>query len=143
MKHSPPGLRLPDEATIMQQTNLCQNPNIVKLRAFKRYKRPRTARDRKKKGTKKNKQKWPERDRFYLEYCPHGDMATLLKRYRHFARFFPESFIWHVFHGLANAVFDLRYGRYTFPKRKEKSPSSADCEIVHFDLKPENGKCAS
>ena len=129
----------------MQQTNRLQNQNILKLRAFKRYRRPAPA-EGPTTRTNKMRVKMHERDRFYLEYCPHGDLATLLKRYRHFARFFPESFIWHVFYGLANAVFDLRYGRYYFPeleRRTTEKPNSADCEIVHFDIKPQNGKCAS
>ena len=47
----------------------------------------------------------------------------------------PESFVWHVFHSLANALYFFRYG--TNDTTSIEVGLAWD-RIVHGDLKPEN-----
>ena len=70
------------------------------------------------------------RCRFYLEYCPHGDLHSLLHRYIRAGQYLPEPFLWHVFHGLAKAAKVMANTRDSFN-------TAEDC-VVHFDIKHEN-----
>ncbi|KAL8733023.1 MAG: hypothetical protein Q9166_002421 [cf. Caloplaca sp. 2 TL-2023] len=68
----------------------------------------------------------------YMEYCQNGDLHKLLAYYRDKRAFMPEAFIWHAFLNLAQACQSLKDLPlpYTNPDRNE---------IVHLDIKPENG----
>ena len=85
--------------------------------------------------------------RIYMEYCPHGDLRRLYKRYRKFrfvrARvridfevlrlsrvYMPEPFLWDVFHHLLEAAVAMRYG--------PTNGRWGGQEIVHRDIKPGN-----
>ncbi|KKY22773.1 putative ca2+ calmodulin-dependent protein kinase [Phaeomoniella chlamydospora] len=113
---------VPTEANIMAQTNSKNNQNIVQLKSFKRYLNW--------KGNPKY--------RFFLEYCPHGDLKTLRYRYRMFGEFLPESFIWHVFHSLARVAVTFKEEEWSTTSEENKESTPEENEVVHFDLKCEN-----
>ncbi|MCJ1398564.1 hypothetical protein MMC11_001764 [Xylographa trunciseda] len=67
------------------------NENIVKLYNYRRF--PDQA-----------------KHRLYMEYASHGDLETLIRRYARWRRYFPEPFLWFVFHQLAKALLILQHG---------------------------------
>ena len=93
-----------------------------------------------------------EGDSFFrscYEFAEHGDLSDIITKYKQHEyglvpqnpRLFadnlsslllPESFIWHVFYNIANALCYCRYGW-----RKSHVRSHWE-EIVHGDLKPQN-----
>lgn len=54
---------VPNEVYVMQRLNLANCPRIVRLLDYKRFPTAQT-------------------HRLYLEYCPHGDLRKLYKRYK-------------------------------------------------------------
>lgn len=87
--------------------------------------------------------------RIYMEYCPHGDLKRLYKRYRKFRcvcpcvgtnfealkvsrLYMPEPFLWSVFHHLVEAAVAMRCG--------PADGGWGDHEIVHRDIKPGNSQ---
>ena len=71
--------------------------------------------------------------RLYLEYCPHGDLFTLAMRYKRWRRYFPEPFLWHLFHQLSKAVLLMQKGN--LPKDEEDPPAPRYQDIVIDRLK--------
>lgn len=109
------------EAAIMKQVNEAEKShfgrykNIVRLRNFKHFPAPN---------------KW----RFYLEYAPYGDLWKLTYLYRSWNAYFPEEFLWHVFHNLAKAAVVMDEGPFTDLETGEQVNRS----ITHYDIKPDN-----
>lgn len=85
--------------------------------------------------------------RIYMEFCPHGDLKRLYRRYRKFRfvcrlvrngfevlnlsrLYMPEPFLWDVFRHLVETAVAMRYG--------PTDGGWAGHEIVHRDIKPGN-----
>ncbi|KAI4242712.1 MAG: hypothetical protein LQ352_007186, partial [Teloschistes flavicans] len=88
----------------------------------------------------------PTQVQLYLGYCDGGDLSSLLRRthYRYnpetrnwdYHRI-PESFIWHVFLQLAEALAYIHHGRDQ--RHPDRKPHDQDWfSVVHRDIKPEN-----
>ncbi|KAL8676114.1 MAG: hypothetical protein Q9186_007337 [Xanthomendoza sp. 1 TL-2023] len=107
-------LRKPAEVVIMEDLKEYPNNGIVRLVGYRRY---------------------PEimAHRLYLEYCQHGDLEDLIDRYREKKQYFPEEFIWDVFHHLVNACKAMDRGP---SPAKQKHPELTT--YVHRDIKLEN-----
>lgn len=102
---------MPVEVKIMRKMQETGCASVVQFIAYKRYLQDRV-------------------HRIYMEYCPHGDLKRLYKRYRKFRLYMPEPFLWDVFHQLVETAVAMRYG-----------PADGrwdDYEIVHLDIKPAN-----
>lgn len=115
--------RLAREAVIMKQLNDAETDtgrsvnHILRLRNFKNLP---TAR------------RW----RFYLEYGEYGDFFTLLYSYMAWNAFFPEEFLWHVFHSFARAAVVMEEGPFT--QLESEKPEPTKWSVTHFDIKPDN-----
>ncbi|MCJ1286838.1 hypothetical protein MMC26_006184 [Xylographa opegraphella] len=85
--------RTPREVLIHRRLSelSADNENIIKLYEYRRFP------DQKK-------------HRLYMEYASHGDLETLIRRYARWRRYFPEPFLWYIFHHLAKAVLILQQG---------------------------------
>lgn len=71
----------------------------------------------------------------YFDYFGGGDLEQLsFQYYRHGARF-PESFLWHIYLQLCEAVAFIHHG-YDH-RRRDKQPEKWQ-KIIHRDLKPAN-----
>ena len=80
----------------------------------------------------------PTRCQIYTEYCDQGDLYKLVGRYMEARRLIPESFIWHIFLQLSEALAYIHYGYHhkigtTIQHHKGSWP-----EIIHADMKPDN-----
>ncbi len=96
-----------------------------------------------------------------MEYCDRGTLRDLILAYKarkkaHLPDFIPESFIWHAFVGLADALGFLATGRsyVSLPLSLAPAPSSSSSStspsppgpgnnpswvpVVHRDIKPDN-----
>ncbi|KAL9124991.1 MAG: hypothetical protein Q9217_005746 [Psora testacea] len=71
----------------------------------------------------------------FYEYCPGGDLGALIDSFREKRRYFPEVFIWHVFHKLAEALAFIHYG---YLKSHPSERPLKWREVVHRDVKPQN-----
>ena len=71
----------------------------------------------------------PGQTAYYMEYCSGGDLYDLIKGYhnKHNLKI-PESFVWHVYLQLAEALAWLQ----------ENNNSPEKFTIVHRDIKPQN-----
>ena len=78
----------------------------------------------------------PDSTVFYLEYCNGGDLAMLGKAYRNHDTDVPESFVWHTYIQLAEALAYIHEG-YNRNSSNRKPPKNWQ-EIVHRDIKPQN-----
>ncbi|KIW92513.1 uncharacterized protein Z519_06360 [Cladophialophora bantiana CBS 173.52] len=82
------------------------------------------------------------RYRFYLEYCPYGNLHHLGRLYRCWNTYLPEVFIWHVFYSLAKACEALRNTPPLNSKaiKEEYFENLVHDELfcLHLDWKPEN-----
>ena len=86
------------------------------------------------------------RYRFYLEYCPYGSIDHLIRLYRCWDTFLPETFIWHVFYHLANACEALRdcpladsvYLKWGEIRGGPFHDVREDLYCLHMDMKPGN-----
>ncbi|KAI9877553.1 MAG: hypothetical protein M1830_003601, partial [Pleopsidium flavum] len=105
----------PNEVYIMQCLRQITCPSIVKLLSYRRFPRYET-------------------HRIYLEYCPHGDLRKLYKRYKAWRHYIPEPFLWQVFYNLTQAAAAMYFG----PGYRTSDKSWTDFEIVHRDIKPGN-----
>lgn len=75
--------------------------------------------------------------RFYLELAPYGDLDGLIRRYRYYNQFLPESFLWHVAHSLLEgAEVMMQCSRDEIPLRS--TPLNDTDEVVNFDIKTVN-----
>ena len=104
------------EAVYQYQLNERNTENVVRLRRYKYY---------------RGEQKY----RFYLEYCPHGDLERLRYRYRNWGTLLPELFLWHVFHSLAEAIASMEGPWVEFITGRHHDPL---WNMLHLDLKPQN-----
>ena len=102
----------PVEATMLQDILPDRHTNIINLHAFEPYRL--------------------EGARYYLEYCPGGDLHQLVNQYRRHRAFLPEPFIWHVYKQLLSALEFLHRG--FDPRRPDRERKG----ICHRDLKPSN-----
>lgn len=106
------------EAALMEQLNRDANPNIITLKGFK---------------NNLSEKLW----RFYFEFAPWGDLHVLKHNYAAWNTYFPEEFLWHIFHGLANAALKMEVGPFQdFVTRHIYEPQTAF--VLHLDLKPGN-----
>ena len=106
------------EAALMDQLNEQQTRNIIRLRGFK---------------DNRQEELW----RFYFEFAPWGDLRLLKNNYRAWNTYFPEEFLWHVFHGLATAALALAGGEF-WDFTSGEIYETGKAFVIHFDLKPEN-----
>ncbi|KAL9098210.1 MAG: hypothetical protein Q9163_006089 [Psora crenata] len=70
-----------------------------------------------------------------FQYCPCGDLQALIESFKKQARRFPELFVWHVFHKLAEALAFIHFG---YNKSQSRNLPANWREVVHRDLKPHN-----
>ncbi|RYP34537.1 hypothetical protein DL767_004249 [Monosporascus sp. MG133] len=91
----------------------------------------------------------PFRATVYMEYCDRGSLRDLILTYKdrkksHAPDFVPESFVWHVFVGIADALGYLATGRSCVSLSLEaaKNYNAAGVgswmSVVHRDIKPDN-----
>lgn len=119
---------MPMEVKMMRKMEETGCPSVVRYIAYRRFLHDQV-------------------HRIYMEYCPHGDLRRLYKRYRMFRfvcprttivfevlilsrLYMPEPFLWDVFHHLVEAAVAMRNG-----------PADGGWdghEIVHRDIKPGN-----
>ncbi len=71
----------------------------------------------------------------YFDYYNGGDLEQLSHEYYRESERLPESFLWHVFLQLCEAVAFMHYG-YD-PRRQKKRPEKWQ-KIIHRDIKPSN-----
>lgn len=77
----------------------------------------------------------PKQTIFYLEYCSGGDLAMISREYRIRGAQMPETFVWHTYIQLAEAVAYLHSGyNRTIPDNTPKAWQA----IAHRDIKPHN-----
>ena len=92
----------------------------------------------------------------YSDYATHGDLSNLVHRYSNSSTQIPESFIWHVFAALADAIHTMKTGhcasKASSRQRKKhrqsrtakpsvtqaRQPLPTTQHIVHLDIKPAN-----
>lgn len=83
----------------------------------------------------------------YMEFCDGGSLQDLLNKYVSHNKadqpppaLIPESFIWHVFHSLANALQYIHHGIRAGDHRDppEPLPHHKWPIILHRDIKPDN-----
>lgn len=120
---------MPIEVKMMRKMEETQCSSVVRYVAYRRYLHDQV-------------------HRIYMEYCPHGDLKKLYKRYRKFRSvcqvgrinfevlklsrlYMPEPFLWDVFHHLVEAAVAMQYG--------PTDGGWGGYEIVHRDIKPANG----
>ncbi|KAI4148966.1 MAG: hypothetical protein L6R39_002639 [Caloplaca ligustica] len=74
---------------------------------------------------------------FWYEYCPNGDLQDLMDAYTARRAKIPESFIWHVYMQVADALAYIHtgYDRLLYDGGR---PPSHFKPIVHRDVKPPN-----
>ena len=69
----------------------------------------------------------------FLEYCDAGDLDRLMAKYEDKGLNIPESFIWHVFIGLAEALALIHHNF------GDRAVMSEDWQpVIHRDIKPAN-----
>ncbi|MCJ1319879.1 hypothetical protein MMC15_005215 [Xylographa vitiligo] len=73
----------------------------------------------------------------YMELCELGSLNDMMERYAREGRGFCESFIWSVFHQMANALGYIQYGVREVTKGTEhRNPNWA--MVIHNDIYPKN-----
>ena len=73
----------------------------------------------------------------YFDYYPGGDLFNVIDRYVESWSFMPESFIWHCFLQLSEALAFIHHG-YDRRRLCALPPASEWQPIIHGDIKPEN-----
>lgn len=102
---------MPMEVKMMRKMEETDCPSVVRYEGYRRFLHDQV-------------------HRIYMEYCPHGDLKRLYRRYRKFRLYMPEPFLWDVFHHLVEAAVAMRYG--------PEDGGWGGHEIVHRDIKPGN-----
>lgn len=87
----------------------------------------------------------------YMEFCDCGSLQDLINKYVSYNKehppppngspeLIPESFIWHVFHSLANALQYIHHGIRAGDHRDPPEPAPRHIwpVILHRDIKPDN-----
>lgn len=123
-----------EEAVTNEFMNRDGIENIQQLRGFKSFNSPADNPILKNRGEKGYVDK---RWRYYFEYAPHGSLERLLARYRAWNRYLPESFLWHIFDGLAQVLVTFAE-TIPDPKEHKKNWVKDTYRLVHFDIKPDN-----
>ena len=86
----------------------------------------------------------PTKNFFFFEYCAFGDLFNMIDGYHNDVGLqIPESFVWHTYLQLADALTFIQEGitRKTTPEGKRigwTTPSYDHRPIVHRDIKPDN-----
>ncbi|KAI9866057.1 MAG: G2-specific serine/threonine protein kinase, partial [Pleopsidium flavum] len=75
----------------------------------------------------------------YLEYCDAGDLHDLIDEYAFHNTTIPESFLWHVFIQLAEALAFIHYG-WSIEDTQSCTTGSRPAwnRVIHRDIKPAN-----
>ena len=81
---------------------------------------------------------FPDHTELYFEYCDGGDLQDLIDQYCDHMTQIPESFIWHVFIQMAEALAFLHYGWSLQERRPFTRSISPWRRIIHRDIKPAN-----
>ncbi|CAF9919092.1 G2-specific serine/threonine protein kinase [Imshaugia aleurites] len=119
---------MPMEVKMMRKMEETACPSVVRYIAYRRYLHDQV-------------------HRIYMEYCCHGDLKRLYKRYRRFRfvcyfigiefeslkqsrLYMPEPFLWDVFYHLVEAAVAMQYG--------PTEGGWGNHEVVHRDIKPGN-----
>ncbi|SLM33581.1 Serine/threonine/dual specificity protein kinase, catalytic domain [Lasallia pustulata] len=102
-----------EEAVLTQKLNAAGCPNVLKVYDWNHNKHENLA-------------------RIIYEYCPHGDLQSLIDFYDTQLLVFPEAFMWHIFQSVATAICYCARGT------TDDEPRPGWTEIVHKDLKPNN-----
>lgn len=79
----------------------------------------------------------PHTMQLYFDYYPGGDLFGVMAHYVQEWQAVPESFIWHCFIQLAEALAFIHHG-YDRRQTGGPPPSSEWQSIIHGDIKPEN-----
>ncbi|KAJ8119728.1 hypothetical protein ONZ43_g3387 [Nemania bipapillata] len=79
----------------------------------------------------------------YMEHCDRGTLEDLIKFYREkkgegSPSRIPESFIWHAFVGLSDALGYLQTGQSKLAKSPDRNDPNEWKPLVHCDIKPGN-----
>lgn len=77
----------------------------------------------------------PHTMQLYFDYYPGGDLFKVIARYYEAWQVVPESFIWHCFLQLSEALAYIHYG---YDRRQVCGLPSGWQSIIHGDIKPEN-----
>lgn len=77
----------------------------------------------------------PKSTQMYFDFFDGGDLEQLSYQYYRRRARFPESFLWHVFLQLTEAVAFIHYGYDV--RRGRKQPAKWQ-RIIHRDIKPQN-----
>ncbi|KIW69466.1 hypothetical protein PV04_05342 [Phialophora macrospora] len=76
--------------------------------------------------------------RYYTEFCEFGTLETLRLRYKAWNKYFPELFLWHVFHCLAKGYLDFVRARWRSLKQLDFGEQIDGQYLLHNDIKTEN-----
>ncbi|KAK7975659.1 hypothetical protein PG989_014122 [Apiospora arundinis] len=79
----------------------------------------------------------------YMEYCDRGSLRDMIKLYQPEKKkadglYIPESFIWHAFLGLADALYFLKTGQSFISVELQKNNPTNWKPIIHRDIKPDS-----
>ena len=74
------------------------------------------------------------RFRLYIDWCPHGDLKSLIHTFEDAGRPVPEPLIWCIAEALAECAVAMAEGRVS----NKGGPLEDWREVVHRDIKPEN-----
>ena len=77
----------------------------------------------------------PTTVQLYYEYYSEGDLGQLIRRYNDQWQDFPESFLWHVYLQLTDALSFLHFG---YTQTQPSQLSSEWTSIIHGDIKDKN-----
>ena len=86
----------------------------------------------------------PVDNRYFFEYCSYGDLYNMIDKYHYMHGLeIPESFVWHVYLQLAEALAFIHEGVTRKVNRDNQpvgwtKPAESHQTIVHRDIKPDN-----
>jgi len=80
----------------------------------------------------------PDQIELYLEFCDGGDLHDLIDQYANHSTQIPESFIWHAFIQMAEALAFLHYGWSLEDNAPFTRSSPPWNRVIHRDIKPAN-----
>ena len=79
----------------------------------------------------------PRQCQLYFDYCDGGDLSDLIRYYGRFQTLLPESFIWHAFLQLSEALAFIHHG-YDHRLGWQQTLPADWHPVIHADVKPEN-----
>ncbi|MCJ1276149.1 Serine/threonine-protein kinase Nek2 [Puttea exsequens] len=78
----------------------------------------------------------PQTTQLYFDFYSDGDLSTLIRQYEHHWETVPETFMWHAFMQLAEALAFTHFG---YNRRTScRPPQEQWTTILHGDIKPAN-----